>query len=375
MDTFNFCENPDFLYLFLVLNIAFKIVTILVPIIVMYRAIVPFAKAVISGEETSKYFPGIMKSIFAAFFIFMLPSLLTFIFSSLIPQEGVVAHLTVCFNNGNLQSIELYRKARQIEEEEEQRAVIEALNKAAAEHDDQDKAYNESIKNFKENQKEKYKQQQQNNNGGGVTTIDGTSPGTSPGSSVGSGSIPAGTVTIHIGDSRTVGMCGSVTDGYTGCSFNGTPKVYNNDIFIAKSAMGYDWFASTAVPAVNQIISSNPNNHYNILSYMGVNYLLSDLDKYIPKYNELANGAWKNQNVILVSVNPVNESVEAQHGYSTKNTNIVTFNTRLKAGISASNLRYCDTYNAIAGSFQTSDGLHYTSGTYQDIFNSAKSCI
>ena len=149
----NFCQNPDFLYLFLILNIAFKIVTILIPIIVMFRAIVPFAKAVISGEETSKYFPGIMKSIFAAFFIFMLPSLLTFIFSSLIPQEGVVAHLTVCFNNGNLQSIELYRKARQIKEEEEQKAVLEALDKAGREHKDQDKAYNESIKKFKDNQK------------------------------------------------------------------------------------------------------------------------------------------------------------------------------------------------------------------------------
>jgi hypothetical protein len=108
---------------------------------------------------------------------------------------------------------------------------------------------------------------------------------------------------------------------------------------------------------------------------MGVNFLLSDIDKYIPRYKELASNNWNNHNLILVSVNPVDEVKESQNGYSTKNSDIITFNNKLKSGTSGvSNIKYCDTYNAVIGNLGTSDGLHYTSGTYNAIYNSMKSC-
>jgi hypothetical protein len=171
-------------------------------------------------------------------------------------------------------------------------------------------------------------------------------------------------------------MCASITGDWTRCQFNnGGAFVNGDDIYIARGSMGYSWFNSTAISAVNNIIASNPDTTFNIYSLMGVNFLLSDIDKYIPAYNSLANGAWKEHNVILVSVNPVDEVKEAQNGYSTKNVDIITFNTKLKNGtIGSSNIKYCDTFNVVKNNLGTSDGLHYSSSTYKDIYNSMKSC-
>jgi hypothetical protein len=139
--------------------------------------------------------------------------------------------------------------------------------------------------------------------------------------------------------------------------------------------MGYTWFNGTAINAVNSLINAYPDVTFNIYSLMGVNFLLYDIDKYIPKYIELANGAWKNHNLILVSVNPVDEVKEAQNGYSTKQADIITFNNKLKNGTAGvANIKYCDTYNSVISSLQTSDGLHYASSTYNAIYSSMKSC-
>lgn len=185
-----------------------------------------------------------------------------------------------------------------------------------------------------------------------------------------------GTKTIYVGDSRTVGMCATLSGDWTNCQFSkgGTYKYNDKEYFIAQGSMGYDWFVSTAIPAVNKILNNDTKTTYNIVSYMGVNGL--GADKYVSKYKELANGDWKGHNLILVSINPVDEAKEAQYGYSTKNTSIQSFNTKIKDVASGlTNAYYCDTYNAIIGGFETSDGLHYTSNTYKDIYNETKSCI
>ena len=186
-----------------------------------------------------------------------------------------------------------------------------------------------------------------------------------------------GTKTIFVGDSRTVGMCAAITGQWGKCQFsNGGAYVNGNDIYVAEGSMGYAWFESTAVPAINNILKNDPNTTYNIISNMGVNWLLSDVDKYIVKYKELSNGAWKNHNIIIASVNPVNETIEKQNGYATRQEDIVKFNSKIKTGISGlSNVKYCDTYNAIINNFQTGDGLHYTATTYKNIYNHMVACI
>ena len=192
-----------------------------------------------------------------------------------------------------------------------------------------------------------------------------------------SSSATPGTKTIFVGDSRVVGMCGTLTGQWSACQFsNGGAYTHGNDIYVAQGSMGYDWFNSTAVPAINRILQSDPNTTYNIISNMGVNWLLSDVDKYIVKYKELANGVWKKHNIIIVSVNPVNETVESQHGYRVRQNDIKQFNSKIKSGISGlSNVKYCDTFNQIINNYQTSDGLHYTGVTYKNIYNHMVACI
>ena len=167
-------------------------------------------------------------------------------------------------------------------------------------------------------------------------------------------------------------MCASITGDWTNCQFkNGGAFINGDDIYIAQGSMGYSWFNGTAVSAVNNIISSNPNTTFNIYSLMGVNFLLSDIDKYIPTYNNLAQGDWKDHNLILVSVNQLDEAKEAP----TKYFNIITFNNKLKNNTSIfANIKYCDTFNVVKGNLGTSDGLHYTSTTYKAIYNSMMSC-
>lgn len=200
----------------------------------------------------------------------------------------------------------------------------------------------------------------------------------SSGSGAGAGSIiadvPNGTSNIIIGDSRTVGMCASITGDWTKCQFSNGGKSNDADFYIAQGSMGYSWFNSTAVPAVNQILASHPGVKYNIYTWMGVNFLLYDIDKYIPKYNELVNGAWKDHKVILVSVGPVNEAIEREHGYSTKNADIETFNAKLKNGVRANNVSFCDVYSPLGMSFGTGDGLHYTGETYKKVYSLMKQC-
>ena len=360
----NPCQNPDILTLLLLLKIIGKIIFIIIPIIIMYRAIKPLVTAVIGNDNFKDFIPGIIKSFCAALIVFVLPSFMFFLFENLLGDSFSSSDLMFCFNNANKDTIRVYREAKRLEDEEERKAVLEALSKAGKERKDADKAYAEALKKQRELNKKKN------------TNVINVDYGTSPSSSLGQGSVPAGNVTIHIGDSRTVGMCAAVTGSYSGCTFNSSgAKVYGNDIFIAQGAMGYSWFATSAVPAVNNLINQYPNTTFNIVSYMGVNWLLYDIDKYIVKYNDLANGAWSKQNIVLVSVNPVNEVIESHNGYSTKNSDIIEFNTKLKNGIKASNIKYCDVYNTIKGSFKTEDGLHYDSGTYMAIFGKAKTCI
>ena len=186
--------------------------------------------------------------------------------------------------------------------------------------------------------------------------------------------VSTGEKNIIIGDSRTVGMCAEITGSYSGCTFSGSARINNNDYFIAKGSQGYTWFNSTAVPAVNNLLNNSNGITYNIYSLMGVNYLLSDIDKYITKYNSLASGDWSKHNIILVSVTPVNEEIVDSHGYKVKNANIETFNSKLKNGVSKSNVKYCDIYNQIKNNFSTSDGLHYAGSTYRNIYNLMMKC-
>lgn len=372
---FELCNDSGMLTVFLVLKYLFSIICIIIPLLLIYRCVVPLFKTVTSGKEFNGDLGPMFKSLVAGLIIFLLPGLFNFVFTDLI---GYSNSFSQCITNADASFINELKKAEAEGRAAEVLKQREELMTASSEREKLEKEKNEKIKAEREQKEEQERLEQEQANqseassgsSGNNDSVSGSSPGSS------NINLSGGQKNIIIGDSRTVGMCASITGDWTNCQFsNGGAFVNGNDIYIAQGSMGYSWFNSTAVSAVNNIISSNPNVKFNIYSLMGVNFLLSDIDKYIPTYNNLASGSWSNHNLILVSVNPVDEEVEAQHGYSTKNSNIITFNNKLKNGISGvANIKYCDTYNAIINNLGTSDGLHYTSSTYKDIYNNMISC-
>ena len=317
------CNNYKYLTFLFILKYSFKILIILLPLLIIIKAFIPFIKAFIKVEDVKIFIPGIIKSLIIGIIIFILPSFTYYILDKTLGEKFTSSSFVTCFERANKKDISFYKENDNKDENDENEIIEEDVN---------------------------------DNN------VD---------------SFPKGEITIHVGDSRTVGMCVILTSSsFNDCtlSTNG-PLIFNKDIFIAESGMSYDWFSSVAVPAVNKIIN-NSNVTYNIVSYMGVNNLLFDINNYINKYNELANGSWKDHNIILVSINPVDEELLAKKGYNViSNTNIIESNNKLNNNVKNNNVKYCDTYNEIKDSFFAEDGLHYDSKTYISIYNKVKTCI
>lgn len=161
---------------------------------------------------------------------------------------------------------------------------------------------------------------------------------------------------IWVGDSRFVGQSQYAKD--------------SNDTYIAKVAMGYNWFNSTAIPQVNAVKQSGDAIIVNI----GVNDMNSSA--LCARLNQLAGSDWKDCNVIFMSVNPVNDSKASAHGYSVRNSQVVAFNNYMKQHLD-SNIQYLNTFSIINDNSYnyTSDGVHYTGDGYKAIYNKAKSSL
>ncbi len=357
----NLCTNSNVLTLFLFIKIVFTIICILLPIIIMYKLFRAMYLVVLSGDKISDHLFQIFKSFVASLIVFLLPSFFSYLFTNLLPSDS---YFSTCFNNSTLDKINYYKEEEKKKREQEAKEYKEQLKDAMQESYEKEKDKNEELNDFFD----EYKDDNDDENS------DSSNNDVIPDSS--NTNLKNAAKNIIIGDSRTVGMCASITGDWTKCQFNnGGSFINGDDIYIAQGSMGYSWFNNTAIAEVNRILAANPDTVYNIYSLMGVNFLLSDIDKYIPTYNSLAQGSWSNHNLILVSVNPVDEVVEAQNGYSTKNSDIITFNNKLKSGTSGnSNIKYCDTYSVVLNNLSTSDGLHYASSTYKTIYSAMKSC-
>lgn len=150
---------------------------------------------------------------------------------------------------------------------------------------------------------------------------------------------------IWFGDSRTVGMRSAVGD--------------NGDIWIAQDGKGYDWFNGDGLTQVNLAKQAGDT----IVINFGVNDP-NNVKQYIKRINELASTDWKNNKVVVMSVNPVED------GRSSKTTDkqVNEFNKAMKAGLNGSNIQFVDTYSTMKkNGFNTKDGLHYTVDTYKKL--------
>ena len=108
---------------------------------------------------------------------------------------------------------------------------------------------------------------------------------------------------------------------------------------------------------------------------MGTNDLLNNgaPESYAKDYNQLAKD-YNDSSIIIVSVTEIDDDKAVENGYQVKNSQVVNFNNSLKKSLS-SDVKYCDVYSKINNNFNTSDGIHYTSDTYKNIYQQIQNCL
>jgi hypothetical protein len=169
---------------------------------------------------------------------------------------------------------------------------------------------------------------------------------------------PVITKRFFIGDSRTVNMFWAVNPGALledGALPEGKATI-GMDTWSCQSAMGYSWMVSTGIPNIESKLDRNSA----LIILMGVNG--ADATNYVKYLNEkLPEWEKKGIYVYFVSVNPTN----GQYNYLNKE--IVEFNNQIQT---VKGLRYIDTHSYLMKEgFYSGDGLHYSEGTSQKIYN------
>lgn len=165
------CTDPNFLQVFYILKIAFKIVLTIVPIIFMFMLFKDMFIAVVNSkpdDELKNVFSKSIKRFIAAIIIYFLPSLFTFIFTDLAPVDST---MNVCFENASIENINKYKNMSEEERKEEAEKRKEKMNNAAAERDKLEKEKNDKIKA----EIEEKKKQEQLTGGNGTSSVTGTS--------------------------------------------------------------------------------------------------------------------------------------------------------------------------------------------------------
>lgn len=156
-----------------------------------------------------------------------------------------------------------------------------------------------------------------------------------------------------LGDSRFVGM-----------------KDYDNSsnhFYYAEVGKGYKYLVETW-----NNMGNLPNENDYIVINFGVNDL-GNIDKYIDFINQMQSETYAK--IIVMTVNPVNETNEASHGYNIKNTTIDDFNRRISQETN-SNIYIMDTNSFLTkNGFSSKDGIHFSSQTYENILDYCNSFI
>lgn len=163
---------------------------------------------------------------------------------------------------------------------------------------------------------------------------------------------PMQTGYIYLGDSRFVGMNNTIH-----------MDEMENTFVVARVGQGLRWLEDVAEDEIHDIIEENPEiDDWIIITGLGINDYWN-IDKYIEYYDNIDYAQ-----LVLVSVNPVEKSKCDIYGYNYTDLSkgAVMFNEKLKE----TEYPYIDTYTTmIDNGFSTSDGVHYTSTTYQFIYD------
>ncbi len=153
---------------------------------------------------------------------------------------------------------------------------------------------------------------------------------------------------VFVGDSRTVYLQ----------YWNSSAK---DTTWICKSSMGYDWLSKTA----DAKILSSIKEGTELFIWLGVNDPYN-INNYIKYYNSRIT-KWKSMGatVHMVAVGQV------QNDPYVTNSEIVTFNRKLKSGVTG--VKYIDLYTYLGKvGYSTLDGTHYDENTNRKIYKYLK---
>lgn len=320
MDLGSICTNPNVLTVFLVIKYAFNIICTLVPIILLIRIIFIFAPVIISGEKINETIGKIAKSIVAAILVFLMPSILNYVFSDIIDLSD--SEITQCFTNSTVDKIEYYKELEKQKAEEEAKKEKEKLEEANKDRNEKEQSIRDQIKVEREE-----------NQG-----------------------LP-GYGTVFVGDSRTV-------------QYSYQLQLRDTDQLFATGGGAMNEFQVDINKALSYI-NSNSSHRYNLILNYGVNNLGQD---WVGAYQNTINRVNGKADILVVSVNPC--------GYGKcNNSRISELNAKLKNAFSSGydNVKYCDTYSEFTklGNFDrlTTDGVHYTNEGANLIYNKINECL
>lgn len=141
-----FCEDPGVLRVFLIVKTIFTIVLTLLPIIVIIFTSIDIFKSVIGSKPSEDLKNSIYQSgkrILAALIVFFIPTIISFIFSEIIPED---TSLNQCFTNAELGKIEKYTEKYEAKLEAEKEAAKKAKEEAIKKREEEEKKKNEEIR-------------------------------------------------------------------------------------------------------------------------------------------------------------------------------------------------------------------------------------
>lgn len=365
------CENVDVLYFARYISILINIIKVCVPITLILYVMFDFVKAISKNNDPSlkSTFQFSTRRVIAALAIFLVPTIITLVIKLSDPNNEKVGCL-VNVSSEQIQKIvvsnsdKLVSQAEQTNDYNDYDKALSSINKI----DDPElkKEYKERLAKVNEAIEKERKDaiscqiSAQENENKISTEISSIESEDKVSTEVSETNNKEKSGIIFMGDSRTNGLKIYV-------SLPSTDKVYAKDGGTKKDFLNHS-------SQVKSLLNSNPDNSYNIVLNYGVNDLGSD---YCTLYKNFSDSISSDNNIIIVSVNPVNDSKSRY----VRNASIVNFNNKLKNCVSnMSNATYCDVYNKATinkwvESYVSSDGIHYTREGYKFIYSNIKSCI
>ena len=181
---------------------------------------------------------------------------------------------------------------------------------------------------------------------------------------------------IYVGDSRIREL-----QAYEGSEDAMKSRKQDNEkvYYVYDDNATLEWFNSTGVQQVQDILDKNPYTTFRIVLNIGL-FDFDNVDAYADTYSKLAKTTWKNHRLYIDSLNPVDEAqMDGSGVYSRANINttkINTFNKEIEKKVSGyhiDNLNYINTYGALTNvGFTTTNGVNYDNTTYGKYHDSVK---